>query len=133
LLIHSGHGLETSPRVNWRKQAMTLFKRAVLSTFAVGSVAFAAPAFAQEASHSITIRDHKFEPSTLNVKAGVKIKLTVTNAQKEAAEFESAELNREKIVPPGSSVTVYLGPLEPGRYGFFDDFHQAAKGTIVAK
>ena len=112
---------------------MTLFQRAVLSTFAAAAVAFAARAFGQEASHSITIRDHNFEPSTLDVKAGVKIKLTVINAQKQAAEFESAELNREKIVPPGGNVTVLLGPLKPGSYAFFDDFHRATKGTIVAK
>jgi len=93
---------------------MTLFQRAVLSTFAAAAVAFAAPAFAQEASHSITIRDHNFEPSTLDVKAGVKIKLTVINAQKQAAEFESAELNREKVIPPGQSVIIYVGPLAPG-------------------
>ena len=112
---------------------MILSKRAVMSAFVCGAAAFAAPAFAQEASHSITIRDHNFEPSTVDVKAGVKIKLTVINAQKQAAEFESSELNREKIVPPGGSVTVLLGPLEPGSYTFFDDFHRATKGTIVAK
>lgn len=90
------------------------------------------PVLADE-SHSITIRGHRFEPSTVTVKAGQKIKLTVTNAQSEAAEFESAELNREKVVPAGASATVYIGPLEPGRYGFFDDFHPATKGVIVAK
>lgn len=103
-----------------------------LSTSAAVGLLPAGPARAEE-SHSITIRNHQFVPSTLTVKAGQKIKLTVTNAQTEAAEFESAELNREKVVPPGSSATVYVGPLEPGSYGFFDDFHPATKGTIVAK
>lgn len=103
-----------------------------IPALAVTAVAVATPARADE-SHSITIRNHQFEPSTLSVKAGQKIKLTVSNAQKEAAEFESSELNREKVVPPGSSATIYIGPLEPGSYGFFDDFHPATKGTIVAK
>lgn len=84
-------------------------------------------------SHAITIRNHRFEPATISVKAGQKIKLTITNAQSEAAEFESSELNREKVVPPGSSATIYVGPLDAGRYGFFDDFHPATKGTLVAK
>ena len=88
---------------------------------------------AQEATYSLTIHDTHFEPATLNVKAGVKFKLSVRNARKAAAEFESAELNREKIVPPGGNVTVLLGPLKPGSYAFFDDFHRATKGTIVAK
>ena len=100
---------------------------------AVSIFALAASAFAQDASVALTIKDHRFEPATLAVKAGAKIKITIHNAQSEAAEFESAELNREKVIPPGGTVTVYVGPLEAGSYGFFDDFHPAATGRIVAK
>lgn len=46
-------------------------------------------------------------------------------------EFESFELNRERVVQPGQTVTVYLSGLAPGRYEFFDDFHQARRGTLV--
>lgn len=88
---------------------------------------------AQEVSQILTIRDHRFEPSTITVKSGVKVKLTITNAQKAAAEFESNELNREKVIPPGSTGVVYIGPLEAGTYKFFDDFHPATTGRIVAK
>ena len=82
---------------------------------------------------SITISNHKFSPNTVNVKAGVKIKLTVTNSGAAPVEFESSELNREKVIAPGTSATIYVGPLEPGTYPFFDDFDQAARGQIVAK
>lgn len=104
----------------------------------VGSVACmgalaASPVDAQEASYSLTIRDGKFEPSTLQVKAGVKFKLTINNATAKSAEFESAELNREKVIPAGSNGSVYIGPLEPGSYPFFDDFNQSNRGRIVAK
>jgi plastocyanin len=88
---------------------------------------------AQETAYSITIHDDRFEPSTLNVKAGVKFQLRVKNARKVAAEFESAELNREKVVPPGQSAVIYIGPLAPGTYPFFDDFHQSTRGHLVAK
>jgi len=88
---------------------------------------------AQEAAYSITIHDDRFEPNTLNVKAGVKFQLRVKNARKVAAEFESAELNREKVVPPGQSAVIYIGPLAPGTYPFFDDFHQSTRGHLVAK
>lgn len=101
------------------------------------ALAAALPALSEVAladgTATVTIRNHAFEPNVVVVKAGEKIKLTVVNAQNEAAEFESHELNREKVVPPGSSVVVYIGPLEPGAYGFFDDFHAATKGRIVAK
>src|SRR3954452_6768656 len=82
---------------------------------------------AQEPTYSLTIHNDRFEPSTLSVKAGVKFKLVVKNATSRAAEFESAELNREKVVPAGTSGTIYIGPLQPGTYPFFDDFHQSTK------
>ena len=88
---------------------------------------------AQETAYSITIHDDRFEPSTLNVKAGVKFQLRIKNARKVAAEFESSELNREKVVPPGQSAVLYIGPLAPGSYPFIDDFHQSTRGQLVAK
>jgi plastocyanin len=88
---------------------------------------------AQEASYSLTIHDTRFEPATLNVKAGTKFKLVVRNARKVAAEFESAELNREKVIPAGQTATIYIGPLAPGTYPFFDDFHQSTRGQMIAK
>jgi Cupredoxin-like domain len=42
-------------------------------------------------------------------------------------------LNREKVVPAGQSTVIYVGPLAPGTYAFFDDFHPSARGRLVAK
>jgi hypothetical protein len=98
--------------------------------------AFATPAsqaLAQETTYSLTVQNGKFEPSTLAVKAGVKFKLVVSNKGTKPAEFESSELNREKVVPAGASVPLYIGPLAPGAYPFFDDFDQKNRGQIVAK
>jgi plastocyanin len=110
-------------------------KRAALACLIAGAGGMACnAASAQESqTYSLTIQAKGFAPATLQVKAGVKFKLTVTNATPKPAEFESSELNREKIVPAGGSVVVYLGPLEPGSYSFFDDFDQSKKGHIVAK
>ena len=88
---------------------------------------------AQDASALLTIGASGFQPSTLTVRAGVKIQLTVKNATGKAAEFESAELNREKVIPAGASATIYIGPLAAGTYSFFDDFNKSSKGQIIAK
>jgi hypothetical protein len=42
-------------------------------------------------------------------------------------------MRREKVIPPGGSVSLYIGPLNPGRYDFFDDFHPATRGIVVVK
>jgi hypothetical protein len=93
----------------------------------------AVPAVAEEPAITITLRDRQFVPSEVPVPAGVKVKLIVRNEQPTAAEFESASLHREKIVNAGSEITVFVGPLDPGSYEFFDDFHGATRGHLVAK
>jgi high-affinity iron transporter len=83
---------------------------------------------------SVTFRNHRFEPARVEVPANMKFKLMVHNADDSADEFESSSLNREKLVAPGQTITVFLGPLAPGEYKFFGDFHQdTAQGILVAK
>lgn len=82
----------------------------------------------------LTIKDHKFHPETLEVPANTKIELLVKNEDDTAEEFESKSLSREKIIKGKSEGTVKIGPLAPGSYDFFGEFHMdTAKGTIVAK
>lgn len=94
----------------------------------------AATLYAQEPEFRLVIRDHKFEPSELTIPAGQKVKLVIENKDATAEEFESHELNREKVVPAKGQVTVFIGPLKPGRYPFFGDFHKdTAKGVLIAQ
>lgn len=99
----------------------------------LAALAFAGAA-AADAEFTLTIKDHKFEPAELKVPAGQKIKLLVVNEDDSAEEFESHELNREKIVAPKGRITVIVGPLEPGRYPFFGEFHiDTAQGVLIAE
>ena len=51
-----------------------------------------------------------------------------------ADDFESDDLNRKRLLAPGQTVTVFLGPLSAGEYKFFGDFHRdTAQGVMVAK
>lgn len=89
---------------------------------------------ADDAEARLVIRNHRFEPAELAVPAGKKVKLTIENEDATAEEFESYELNREKVVPPKGRVTLYVGPLKPGRYPFFGDFHKdSARGVLIAQ
>jgi plastocyanin len=98
------------------------------------SLLFTFSAYAQDFEAHLIIREHKFEPAELTVPAGQKIKLLVENQDTTPEEFESNELNREKIVVGKGTITVFLGPLDAGRYPFFGDFHQeTAQGVLVAR
>jgi hypothetical protein len=102
------------------------------ATLLVGLFA-AGPSRAQEVP-VLEFRQHRFVPARIEVPANVKFRLMVKNNDDTADEFESRELNREKLVPPGQTITVFLGPLAPGEYKFFGDFHQdTAQGVMVAK
>lgn len=82
----------------------------------------------------LVIRDHRFVPSEPVVPANVKFKLIVFNEDATPEEFESHELNREKVVTGHATIPVYISPLKPGRYPFFGDFHSdTAQGVLVAK
>jgi len=94
----------------------------------------AAKAVAAPENYVLTIKDHKFSPQELELPADKKVKVVVKNLDASPAEFESEELNREKIVGANSEITVNLGPLKAGTYGFFDDFNRTTTtGTIKVK
>ncbi len=64
--------------------------------------------------------------------ANERFRIEITNQDATPAEFESTDLRAEKIVVPGGKITVMAGPLKPGTYAFFDDYHpDTAKGTLV--
>ncbi|MGH7030680.1 MAG: cupredoxin domain-containing protein [Stellaceae bacterium] len=97
------------------------------------AVAATAPAVAADPSVAIALQNNQFVPSEVQIPAGTKIKLVVSNDNQTPSEFESHQFHREKIVPPGQQVTVFVGPLDPGSYEFFDDFHPQTRGHLIVK
>lgn len=91
-------------------------------------------AWAADPDASLVIRDHVFVPAEIRATSGRKLVLAVDNQDATAEEFESYELNREKVIPAKSKASIYVGPLAPGRYPFFGDFHdQTARGVLVVE
>ena len=105
-----------------------------LALFVVAALSYAAVVHAEEPSFTLTIKDHRFEPSEITVPTEHKVKLVIKNLDTTPEEFESHDLNREKIVPGGGEITLYIGPLKAGTYKFFGEFHEdTAQGRIIAK
>jgi high-affinity iron transporter len=106
----------------------------LLAAAGVAVAALLAAGAARADEPLLQFQNHRFIPDRIEVPAGQKFKLHVKNSDATADEFESNDLNREKLVPPGQTITVFLGPLSPGQYKFFGDFHQdTAQGVLVAK
>lgn len=109
---------------------LTLIK--ILSTAMV--LSFAALAWAATEEIELIIKDHLFFPATLEIPAGQKVRVRIINQDPTPEEFESFELNREKLVVGNGQTVVFIGPLEPGEYPFFGEFYpKTAQGVVVVK
>jgi len=84
--------------------------------------------------YEIEIRGNLFYPSELVVPSNTKIKLLIINKDPTPEEFESYELNREKVILGNSRTIIFIGPLNAGKYPFFGEFNPStAIGTIIAE
>jgi hypothetical protein len=110
-------------------------KRLLVGTLAaVLCAAGAAAVRADEPTFPLTIKNHQFEPTELEVPANTKVRLVVKNADPTPEEFESTELKREKVIQGGREATIIIGPLKPGRYEFFGEYNpKTARGFVVVK
>ena len=102
--------------------------------FLTAALAASSLALAAEPEVLLVIKNHRFEPAELKVPAGQRVKLTVHNQDSTPEEFESHKLNREKVIPPGAKVVIFIGPLKPGKYDFVGEYNEkTAKGVVIAE
>jgi heme/copper-type cytochrome/quinol oxidase subunit 2 len=85
-------------------------------------------------SYTLVLKNNRYVPDVLKIPANTRVKLEVINQDPTPEEFESNEFPAEKIVMPNSRMSLFVGPLKPGSYRFFGEFHQAtAQGTLVVE
>jgi plastocyanin len=90
--------------------------------------------WAETTELTVVIKNHRFDPVEITAPAGKKLKLVIDNQDATPEEFESHDLQREKVVAGNSKATVWIGPLKPGTYSFVGEYHEAtAKGTLIVK
>jgi len=105
-----------------------LFRFVILQLLITSTIYASTPKF------TIEIKNHLFYPSKLVVPAHKKVKLIIQNRDATPEEFESYELNREKVILGNRKGIVFIGPLEPGEYPYFGEFHpETALGKIIAR
>jgi plastocyanin len=133
-LMTSNFDLTVSTQPARRATRRPVALTALTALFALVTLFGAGAARADEPEIALVIKNHRFEPAEIKIAAGVKVKLVVHNQDSSAEEFESATLRREKLVPAGQKVVIYIGPLKAGTYPFIGEFNQAtAQGRVVAE
>ncbi len=85
--------------------------------------------------NTITVKaeDFKFDPSTLQVQAGMPLRITLENDGKVAHTFTISELDIDQEVQPGRQATVQVTAPQAGTLTFFCRFHQnrGMTGTLT--
>ena len=117
------------------RRVMMHFLRAATLSFGLALIGIA-PARAADtpAPVDLTVKDHKFDPAEIHVKAGQPVVINMHNQDPTAEEFDSDSLGVEKVIAGGRSGLVHLHPLEPGKYPFMGEYHSdTAQGVVIAE
>ena len=102
---------------------------ALVATLAAASTAWSdAPA-----GITLTLKNHRFTPSTFTVPADQKVHVTLINQDPATEEFDSHDLRLEEVVTPMGKISFDIGPLQAGQYSFMGEFHaETAQGKVTA-
>lgn len=103
--------------------------------FAAASASMAAlAADAGTDERSLVIENHRWHPDKITIPADRKVLFVIENRDDTPEEFDSRDLNREKVVMGKTKGQVYIGPLKPGRYKFQGEYHATtAQGVVIVK
>jgi hypothetical protein len=115
--------------------AVLMMKRLTVAAAICGvAMLQAAPSHAQQATEiQLTYSKGQFQPSQVSAPADKPISFRVKNLDAKAMEFESTSLRVEKVVAAGSEGIINVRALKPGRYEFYDDFNDKARGALIVQ
>ena len=112
------------------------FRALALSLFLLcGATTFSQLAVSQEAAIvKLTLKNHRFDPAEPHAPANKPFTIEVSNLDGTPAEFESKTLRVEKVVAANGTISLQMRALAPGRYRFFDDYHEdTTEGFLVVQ
>jgi heme/copper-type cytochrome/quinol oxidase subunit 2 len=109
-------------------------KTLTLAAFCAVAALAVSPAQAQQATEiQLTYANGQFQPNEVNAPADKPFTIKVKNSDTKAMEFESKSLKVEKVIAAGGEAVVNVRAQKPGRYEFFNEFNEKARGNVVVK
>ena len=111
-----------------------MMRKLVLAAIFATAMFEVSPSHAQQATEiHLTYSKGQFQPSQVSAPADKPISFRIKNLDAKAMEFESTSLRVEKVVAAGSEGIVNVRALKPGRYEFYDDFNDKARGALIVQ
>jgi len=98
------------------------------------TVAAAIPPVWSDEPIVVHLKNHKFTPSVIKVKANKPSMIILYNDDATADEFDSPSLKIERVVPGHAKGNIRIRALAPGKYPFMGEFNAAtAQGVVIAE
>jgi hypothetical protein len=108
-------------------------KRLVLATALVAAPLVSTTALA-DGPIEVHLKNHKFSPSVIKVKANKPSVIILYNDDDVADEFDSSSLKIERVVPGHAKANIRIRALAPGKYPFMGEFFsKTAQGVVIAE
>ena len=105
----------------------------LLLGFVLTIVAAIPPVWADEPI-MVHLKNHKFSPSVIKVKANKPSMITLYNDDGSADEFDSSSLKIERVVPGRAKANIRVRALAPGKYPFMGEFNAStAQGVVISE
>jgi heme/copper-type cytochrome/quinol oxidase subunit 2 len=109
-------------------------KKIPIATMCAITLLSVSPSSAQQATEiQVSYSSGQFQPSELRAPADKPITFRIKNLDGKAMEFESKSLRVEKVVAANSEGVINVRALKPGRYEFYDDFNEKARGALTVQ
>ena len=113
---------------------MIMTRKLALAALCAIAVLPMSPSLAQQAAEvQVTYSNGQFQPSEVRAPADKPIALRLKNLDGKAMEFESKSLRVEKVIAAKSEGVINVRALKPGRYEFYDDFNEKARGALTVQ
>jgi hypothetical protein len=111
--------------------ALTIARRLALAAICATAMPLSTASAEPATQIQISYSGGQFQPSEVRAPKDKPVVFVVRNLDAKAMEFESTSLRVEKVVAAKSQGVVNVHALKPGRYEFYDDFNDKARGALV--
>lgn len=89
---------------------------------------------AKRPEYHLDLKNNLFYPAQIIIPENIKVKLVIHNNDNSVEEFDSFDLNREKVIFPNKKAIIFIGPLPVGEYHFFGEYHpNSARGKVIVE
>lgn len=114
-----------------------MFERRLAYSKSIGLFLFLLHSFcihAETQVFQLVLENHVFTPAELTIPANKKVKIVINNKDDTAEEFDSFDLNRERVIFANRNAIIFVGPLPIGQYEFFGEYHpNSARGVVIVE